>query len=142
MGQAAGLIGALLTALLPLHLRYAQIARPYTLLAALSLASAYFLVRALRTNRPAHWIGFALTATLNFYNHFNAIFVLVAEGLYAGIIWLATLVAVLRRRQRPPCWWGLYSAFWLWACCARRGCSGCCNCPGWGRRSARARAPK
>jgi hypothetical protein len=98
-GQAAGLIGALLTALLPLHLRYAQIARPYTLLAALSLASAYFLVRGLRTNRPAHWIGFVLTATLNFYNHFNAIFVLVVQGIYAGIIWLATLVAVVRRRQ-------------------------------------------
>jgi hypothetical protein len=97
--RAAGLVGALLVALLPLDVHYAQIARPYSLLALLSLASAYFLVRALATNRPLHWAGFALTAALSFYTHFNALFVLAVEGTFAGIAWLVTLTAVLRKRQ-------------------------------------------
>lgn len=98
-GREAGLVGGLLTALLPLHVQYAQIARPYTLLALLSLASAYFLVRALETNRPAYWGGFALTAALNFYTHYSSLFVLAAEGLFTGVIWLVMLVAALRKRQ-------------------------------------------
>lgn len=101
LSREAGLVGALLTALLPLHVRYAQIARPYTLVALLSLASAYFLLRGLAASRPIHWTGFALTAALNFYTHFNSLFVLAAEGLFAGIVWLAMLVAVRRKRQPP-----------------------------------------
>jgi 4-amino-4-deoxy-L-arabinose transferase-like glycosyltransferase len=96
-----GLAGALLTALLPLHVQYSQIIRPYTLLSALSLASAYFLVRALKTNRSVHWIGFVLTAGLNFYNHYNALFVLAAEGLFTAVVWCVTLAGVVKKRQPP-----------------------------------------
>ncbi|MGD9049567.1 MAG: glycosyltransferase family 39 protein [Anaerolineae bacterium] len=99
--RAVGLVGALLTSVLMLHVQYSQIARPYSLLAALSLASAYFLVIALRTNRSLYWAGFVLMATLNFYNHYNAVFVLVAEGLFTALVWLATLVSVLRRKEAP-----------------------------------------
>jgi hypothetical protein len=98
-GWQAGLLGALLVALLPLHVHYAQIARPYSLLALLSLASAHFLLRALTTGRPVHWVGFALTATLNFYTHFNSLFVLAVEGFLAGVVWLVTLAAVSGKRQ-------------------------------------------
>ena len=101
VNHEVGLVGALLTTLLPLHVRYAQIARPYSLLALLSLASAYFLLRGLTTNRPLHWVGFVLTAVLNFYTHYNSLFVLAAEGLYTGVIWLAAIVAVWRKRQPP-----------------------------------------
>ena len=94
-----GLAGALLTTPLLLHIQYSQIVRPYTLLSALSLASAYFLVRALSTNRSAHWIGFVVTAVLNFYNHFNALFVLAAEGLFTTAVWCVTLAGVVRKRQ-------------------------------------------
>lgn len=104
--REVGLVGALLTSVLMLHVRYSQIARPYTLLAALSLASVYFLVRALRTNRPLHWAGFVLTATLNFYNHYNAVFVLVAEVLFTAVVWLATLVSVLIRKEAVRRLWG------------------------------------
>jgi hypothetical protein len=96
----AGLVAAFLTPLLLVYVRYAQIARPYTLLALLSLASAYFLVRALRDARPLYWVAFVLTAALNFYNHYNALFVLSSEGLYAGVVWLVTLNRV-RRKQVP-----------------------------------------
>jgi 4-amino-4-deoxy-L-arabinose transferase-like glycosyltransferase len=94
--RPAALLGALLTAMLPLQIRYAQIARPYPLLAAFSLASAYFLVRAWQTGRGRYWAGFVLAAALGLYTHFNALFVLAAEGLAAAVAWLATLVAVVR----------------------------------------------
>jgi 4-amino-4-deoxy-L-arabinose transferase-like glycosyltransferase len=99
--REAGLVGALFTALLPLHVRYSQIARPYTLLALLSLASAYFLVRGVQSDRPRHWVGFVLAATLSFYTHYNSLMALAAQGLFAGAVWLATLVAVLRKQQSP-----------------------------------------
>jgi hypothetical protein len=56
-------------------------------------------VQGIKTNRLSYWAGFVATATLNFYNHFNSLFVLAAEALAAGIWWLATLVAVLKKRQ-------------------------------------------
>jgi hypothetical protein len=99
--REAGLVGALLTALLMLQVEYSQIARPYTLLALFSLASAYFLVRALNTDRPLHWAGFVLTAALNFYTHYNSLLVLVVEGLFAGTVWLGILVAVLQGQRSP-----------------------------------------
>jgi hypothetical protein len=45
-----------------------------------------------------------LAATLNVYTHLNALFVLAAEGILAAIVWLTTLVALLRSRrgQSPP----------------------------------------
>jgi hypothetical protein len=98
-GREAGLAGAFLTSLLLLHVQYAQIARPYSLLMACALASAYFLVRALRTNRLQHWGGFVLAATLSFYTHFSALFVLASEAFYAGIWWLVELLAALRKEQ-------------------------------------------
>ena len=98
-GREAGLAGALLTALLPLTVRYAQIARPYTLLALLALASAYLLIRALATNRPLHWLGYVVTAAICFYTHYNALFVLLAEALFTGAIWLTMLAGALKKRQ-------------------------------------------
>jgi 4-amino-4-deoxy-L-arabinose transferase-like glycosyltransferase len=97
--REVGLVGAFLTALLPLYVRYGQIARPYTLLALLALASAYFLVRGLQANRLNHWAAFLLAAALAFYTHYNAIFFLIAEGLFAGIVWLTLLAGAIRRRE-------------------------------------------
>jgi hypothetical protein len=99
--ERVGLAGALLTTLLPLHVRYAQIARPYTLLAMLSLASACLLVLALNDGRAVHWLGFVVAATLNLYNHYAALFVVAAEGLYAGFVWLR-LLGDVRGRRAPP----------------------------------------
>lgn len=98
-GREAGLVGAWLIAMLPLQVHYAQIARPYSLLALLSLTSAYFLLRALATNRAIHWLGFVLAASLNFYTHFNSLFVLAVEGTVAGVVWLTTLAAARKKRQ-------------------------------------------
>ena len=98
-----GLIGALFTSLLPLHVRYAQIARPYTLLAVFCLASAYFLVRALETNRFQFWFGFILTAALGFYTHYNVLFVLLTEGVFTGVWTIGALVAWQKKQRSVRC---------------------------------------
>jgi 4-amino-4-deoxy-L-arabinose transferase-like glycosyltransferase len=94
----AGLIGSFFTALLPLSVRYAQIARPYSLLLALSLASAYFLILALKTDRILAWAGFVLTAALSFYTQYTALMVLAAEGVFGALV----LTANALTRRRPP----------------------------------------
>jgi len=96
-----GLVGALLVTLLPLHVRYAQIARPYTLVVFLALASAFFLVRSLSADGVVHWVGFVLAAALLFYTHICGLFALTAEGLFAGLTWL-TMLTQARRKQQPP----------------------------------------
>ncbi len=96
----AGLAGALWVAVLPLHVEYGQVIRPYTLLSLLSLASAVLLVQALDANRPLDWAGFVLTAALGVYNHFNALLVLAAEGLFAAVVWAVMLVILLKGRRR------------------------------------------
>jgi len=98
-GPEVGLVGALLVSLLPVHVRYAQIARPYTLLAFLALTSAFLLVRGLTTDRPACWVGFVLAGTLMFYTHFCGLFVLAAEGIFAGLAWLIVLRQVRQGQQ-------------------------------------------
>ena len=100
-GSEVGLAGALFTALLPLHVRYAQIARPYTMVAFLALASAFFLVRSLSTDRVVPWVGFVLAAVLLFYTHICGLCALAAEGLFAGLAWL-TMLTQVRRKQQPP----------------------------------------
>jgi hypothetical protein len=97
--STVGLLGGLLVAVLPLHVEYGQIIRPYSLLALLSLASAYFLVVALRSDRPVYWLGFAIASSLNIYTHFNALFVLAAEGVFAATFWLKSLVKLLRQQE-------------------------------------------
>lgn len=95
-----GLVGGLLVAVLPLYVEYGQIIRPYSLFALLSLASAYFLVVGLKSRRPAYWIGFVVASSLNIYTHFNALFVLAAEGMFAAAIWLTSLVKLLKQQRR------------------------------------------
>jgi uncharacterized membrane protein len=55
--RPTALLSALLLALSPLHIWYAQEARMYALVATLALAASLFLVRALRRNRPADWVA-------------------------------------------------------------------------------------
>jgi 4-amino-4-deoxy-L-arabinose transferase-like glycosyltransferase len=108
-GREAGLVGAFLTSLLPFHLEYAQIARPYPLLTTCSLASAYFLIRALKTERLWYWLGLVLAATLSFYTHFSALSVLASEALLTGIVSLVQLQSARRqgrvyfRLVKPVC---------------------------------------
>ncbi len=101
-----GLIAAVLGTLSPFLVWYSQEARVYTQLAALSLASVYWLLRALdlparsetardhriRRHWPA-WFAWGAITLAMLSSHFNAFFVLPFEGL-------VLLIAVIRSRRR------------------------------------------
>lgn len=96
LGSTAGLFTALLGALSPLYLWYAQEIRMYTLLVAFSVASIYTLIRAVGNGEPERrWalVYFGITAAM-VYTHYSAFFLLGFQGLYVAI------QAVRRRR-----WW-------------------------------------
>jgi mannosyltransferase len=100
-GKREGLLGALLLAVAPLHLRYSQDARFYTLQVFLSLLSAYFVYRAVFSGDRKWFAGFALCSILNVYNHLFGFFVLAAEVVFVGGLWLTEAVHGLRGQERP-----------------------------------------
>jgi mannosyltransferase len=102
----AGVLAAVLGTFSPFLIWYAQEARMYTLLAALSLASVYLLLCAIdfparsedtRSPKAQHrwliWIAWALVTLATLYTHFTAFFLLLFEGLVV----LAVLVRSRRR---------------------------------------------
>jgi hypothetical protein len=100
-GRREGLLSALLLTVAPLHLRYSQDARFYTLQVFLSLSSAYFLYRAVFSRDRRWFAGFALCSILNIYNHLFAFFVLAAEVIFVGGLWATQAAGRLRGQQRP-----------------------------------------
>jgi uncharacterized membrane protein len=94
-----GLIAALLLAVAPYHVWYAQDARPYAGFACYSTLSLYCFVSLLRRpTRPAvgAWLGFTLATTLNIYNHLFGVFPLVVELGAAGCWELFVLLRAWR----------------------------------------------
>jgi len=97
-GKREGVVGALLLAVAPLHLRYSQDARFYSLQVLLSLLSVYFLYRAIfAKEREWKWFaGFVLCTVLNLYNHLFGFFVLGAEMTFVAGLWVARIGAWMR----------------------------------------------
>ena len=98
-----GLWAALLLAFSPVHVTYAQEARHYALLLAISLAAYILVFQALKMSRWSLWVAFALMTVLNLYNHYGA-FIVLASQLFLISGWL-----LLRWRRR-----GLGKAWQIW----------------------------
>jgi mannosyltransferase len=85
-GMRAAWLAALLLALSPLHVYYAQEARMYTLLTFLGLLSSYLLLRLLNSQstnlRSPHLWSYVLTVVAALYTHYFAFFLLAAHILY------------------------------------------------------------
>jgi mannosyltransferase len=75
------------------HVYYSQEARAYSLLMLLSIASTYFLVRALREKRPVWWLAYMICAALGLYSHLYMAFVLLAQNVYLLMEWEAKRVS-------------------------------------------------
>ncbi|MDD5111697.1 MAG: glycosyltransferase family 39 protein [Candidatus Altiarchaeota archaeon] len=82
-GWREGLLSLLMLATSSLYLHYMQEARLYMLMVMLSMASLYFLYRALHDGRNIFWLGFAVSNVLNFYTSYAAAAVLLPELAYA-----------------------------------------------------------
>ena len=96
--QRTGLLAALVLAVSPLHIWYAQEARMYALVAALTLASGLFAVRALRTNRLIDWTLMAICQALALWTNTAAIWFTLALNSAA----LLTALALWRSRRFWP----------------------------------------
>jgi 4-amino-4-deoxy-L-arabinose transferase-like glycosyltransferase len=92
-GRSVGLFAALLGALSPMYLWYAQEARMYTLLALWSLLSAYTFWRAVvvpseSPRRRAMWSAAYLVATAaTLYTHYLGFLVLLFQALAFTVVW-------------------------------------------------------
>jgi uncharacterized membrane protein len=114
LGRPTALIAALLTAISPLYVYYAQEARMYTQLTFLGALAGYALLRAVTTNdeRPTAdgiprsslyalrstlhasrwWIAFGLVATAMLYTHYFGAFLLLAYALCFAAAWVGGIV--------------------------------------------------
>lgn len=90
-GRQIGLISAVLVALSPFHIYFAQEARMYTLVAALTMMATYMFVQGLDRDDPKIWAGYVVCMTLAMYTHYYAIFILATHTIYG---------AIFRRRDR------------------------------------------
>jgi hypothetical protein len=102
-GTAVGVLAALLLAVAPYHVWYAQEARPYAGLACYSTLSVLCFVSLLRRPLkpvPGAWLGFAIATTLNIYNHLFGLFPLAVEVIAAGC-WALVILLRARRATGP-----------------------------------------
>jgi mannosyltransferase len=108
LGQIAGLVAALLAAISPLYVYYAQEARMYAQLTFLGALAGYALVRATTDDgRPASfirrrssvvwWPTFVLASVAALYTHYFAVFLLLAYGV---CVILACIPGAIRPESR------------------------------------------
>jgi hypothetical protein len=83
VGRAAAVSGAALVALSPFLIFYSTEARGYALVVFLVLASTVALLEAIRSNRVGWWGAYAILACASMYGHYSAVFVLIAQFLWA-----------------------------------------------------------
>lgn len=83
VGRTAALIGAAFFALAPFNIFYATEGRAYATLAFLCALSTLCLVELLRTGRTRWAVGLGLATVAAMYTHYTAIFVLVAQLVWA-----------------------------------------------------------
>jgi hypothetical protein len=93
--ERVGILAALVTTVSPFLLYYSQVARMFSLCAALTLVAAYCLLKAVDTGRPGFYAAFVLSATAALYTFYYTAFVLAAVLLYALLIRPRRLRALL-----------------------------------------------
>ena len=88
------------------HVWFSQNARGYSGLLFWVLLSSYFLLRALREDRPGLWLAYAATASLGIYTHITMVFVIAGQGIvYLQRLWTR------RHDTWPRRWAGLVLGF-------------------------------
>lgn len=98
-GRSAGLAAALLTAVNPFQLYYAQEARMYMLLTLLGTLAVYFAWETWQGRGWQFFAGYALAATAGLYTHY-------AFPVMLVVINLAALFALWREKRQLAAWLG------------------------------------
>ena len=85
LGARAGLVAALLTAVLPFAVWYSQEARAYSLLMLMTTLQMYFAFWSVKRGRVTDWLGLAGFTVLNLYTHYVALTVTVTVAVFVLI---------------------------------------------------------
>ena len=87
LGTGGGMIAAILSALSPFYIWYAQEAKMYSLLALTTALSMYLYLRAIQENHLALWAGWFLSTTLSLYIHFVAVLLIPVQVILLPLVW-------------------------------------------------------
>jgi 4-amino-4-deoxy-L-arabinose transferase-like glycosyltransferase len=104
-GERVGVLAALVAALSPFYVRFAQETRMYTLAIFFSLLSTYFFLKIVfaseRSQRPERGrsLGYVFATAAALYSHYFTLFIVAAQMIYVLLAWLC------RRAPLKP---------WLW----------------------------
>lgn len=104
--KAIALVAAFGAAIVPLLVDLSRYFRMYALFALLSVAAAYFLLRALRTNQKLDWAGFVVMSALNLYTHYDSVLALILPLGFA-VVWFVLNLAAnfdFSRVKNTPTW--------------------------------------
>lgn len=80
-----GWMAIAILAISPVHVLYAQEARPYSLLTLMTALSSAVLLWAIRTQTRGHWVIYGVTVALGLYTHLLFGLVAIAHGIYVGL---------------------------------------------------------
>jgi uncharacterized membrane protein len=81
-GRGAGLLAAAFLAVCPLHVWYSQELRMYALQTLLVALSFLFMALALRRQRGALWVGYAVFTALSLYAQYASIYAVIAQNVF------------------------------------------------------------
>jgi mannosyltransferase len=85
-GKTTGLLAALFLALSPMHLRYAQEARMYSLFELTALLSLFFFYKGVETRQSKFWIGYTFATLASMYTHYFTAFYVATQGTFLLIL--------------------------------------------------------
>lgn len=86
---ASPLVGSIamgIMAIAPIHVLYAQEARPYSLWTVTIILSSAAFLQALRLKTKLNWLVYTITTVLSLYTFLLSVLVLIAQGLYLFVI--------------------------------------------------------
>jgi uncharacterized membrane protein len=84
--SAVGWVAIALVAITPLHVLYAQEARPYSLWTVEILLSSAILLWAMRTQTRWSWVAYGVSLTLGLYTQLLFGEIIIAHGIYVAIV--------------------------------------------------------
>jgi uncharacterized membrane protein len=84
--SAVGWVAIALVAVTPLHVLYAQEARPYSLWTVEILLSSAVLLWAMRTQTRWSWVAYGVSLTLGLYTQLLFGEIIIAHGIYVAIV--------------------------------------------------------
>ena len=96
LNRSVGMLGAALLALSPYAIWHSQDARMYNMSLALTLASTWLALEAMRRRGWRYWGAYILVSWLALHTHYFAVFILLAQNVF--FLGQALLVANGRRR--------------------------------------------